>query len=69
MDQEEYQEKFYINHPAGKLGKELTEGLDLMKPASRLNPLLRTSSLCEVITELQEDQLAVAYKEKIKIAN
>ena len=44
---------FAVNHPAGKLGKELTlKVLDLMKPSSQLNPLLKTSSLYEVITEL-----------------
>ena len=44
---------FAVNHPAGKLGKELTlKVLDLMKPSSQLNPLLKNSSLYEVITEL-----------------
>ena len=44
---------FAVNHPAGKLGRELTlKVLDLMKPSGDLNPLLRTSSLYEVISEL-----------------
>ncbi len=44
---------FAKNHPAGKLGKELTlKVIDLMKPSNQLNPLLKTSSLYEVITEL-----------------
>ena len=44
---------FAINHPAGKLGKELTlKVFDLMKPSNQLNPLSKNSSLYEVITEL-----------------
>ena len=44
---------FAVNHPAGKLGRELTlKVIDLMKPSSELNPLLKTSSLYEVISEL-----------------
>tara|TARA_B100000212_G_scaffold342473_1_gene329839 strand:+ start:393 stop:1358 length:966 start_codon:yes stop_codon:yes gene_type:complete len=44
---------FAVNHPAGKLGRELTlRVLDLMKPCNQLNPLFRDSSLFEVITEL-----------------
>ena len=44
---------FAVNHPAGKLGKELTlKVFDLMKPSNQLNPLSKNSSLYEVITEL-----------------
>ena len=44
---------FAVNHPAGKLGKELTlKVLDLMKPSNQLNPLFKTSTLSEIISEL-----------------
>ena len=44
---------FAINHPSGKLGRELTlKVFDLMKPINQLNPLFKSSSLYEVISEL-----------------
>ena len=44
---------FAVNHPAGKLGKELTlKVLDLMKPTNKLNPLIKNASLSEIISEL-----------------
>ena len=44
---------FAINHPAGKLGRELTLRVsDLMKPSKQLNPLFKTSSFREIISEI-----------------
>jgi len=44
---------FAINHPAGKLGRELTLKVsDLMKPSNQLNPLFKNSSFAEIISEI-----------------
>tara|TARA_Y100000589_G_scaffold175238_1_gene166322 strand:- start:540 stop:1508 length:969 start_codon:yes stop_codon:yes gene_type:complete len=44
---------FAINHPAGKLGRELTLKVsDLMKPNNQLNPLFKNSSFREIISEI-----------------
>ncbi len=44
---------FAVNHPAGKLGRELTLKVsDLMKPINQLNPLLENSSFREIILEI-----------------
>ncbi len=44
---------FAINHPAGKLGRELTLKVsDLMKPNNQLNPLFKNSSFTEIISEI-----------------
>ncbi len=44
---------FAINHPAGKLGRELTLKVsDLMKPSNELNALFKTSSFSEIISEI-----------------
>ena len=44
---------FAVNHPAGKLGRELTlKVLDLMKPSNQLKTLFKNSTLYEVISEL-----------------
>ena len=44
---------FAMNHPAGRLGRELTLKVsDLMKSSDGLNPLSSTSTFYEVISEL-----------------
>ena len=51
---------FAVNHPAGKLGRELTlKVIDLMKPSSELNPLLKTA-----IIAVFETNLALTLDEK-----
>ena len=51
-------EDFAINHPSGQLGKKLTLKVkDLMRPANEIKPLLKNSSLLEVITELTQANL------------
>ena len=44
---------FAVNHPAGKLGRELTLKVsDLMKPSNQLNPLFKNSSFREIVLEI-----------------
>ena len=59
---------FAVNHPAGKLGRELTLKVsDLMKPSNQLNPLFKNSSFREIVLEITRGSIGSCWiKERDK---
>ena len=61
---------FAVNHPAGKLGRELNLKVsDLMKPSNQLNPLFKNSSFTEIIAEITRGSIGSCWIKERKKEN